>query len=415
MSQSNPDLQKLTKIKELIRQRQFEEARRALQTMPQNPVARDWLAKLDKTAPPKPDMGVTDEFYFPPRSAQAATPEPRHATNPQVMPSVADPIYPHDPWKLGVANSNTSIGFVTGGLFGGLALMIVGYTFRLGDNWNSFGKPKWANISFVLSALGIIASLAALIIPVLLITSIATENGPNNWLMAICGGWGGIFSFNIALLVAQLHIQQKAYRAWQRNKQAFADYVYDFDMGLIWGTVIIAIGTLLGTGVGYALVNSNGLSLPTGSYETPYFTITYTSGWRITENPNADACSNYSMECFLQLNSFTGSAPVSGVFFHYDVDQTLTLDYLDGHHWNRISNSNGVFHPQRRLPVTINGQQWVGHEYTFVRTDGSLGYIMSVYFSFENHAIQIDFFTNTVDDLNANRDKITELLASIQY
>lgn len=64
---SPQDLTKLTTIKELIRQKRYAEARAALQTMPKNPTARDWLVKLDGPLPRSQSgsIRVTESFPIP--------------------------------------------------------------------------------------------------------------------------------------------------------------------------------------------------------------------------------------------------------------------------------------------------------------------------------------------------------------
>lgn len=397
MSQPNSskELQKFTKIKELIRERRLEEARRALQTMPNHPVARDWLAKLDGgnhlSRYQSGRIRVTEEFPFPsPISSLPILNDPNASgTLPILNASAAAggtlPILnrsalpfgePSDPLQLIAPSRQFKNGYGFG-IIGWIALNVIAgiviMGLRIADNWKRLGKPEWAmrssiaNVLFgILGAAGIIGIIAILgfKIPLEGLSGGSLTHMQTSMLSL------GVLSFfagtNMALMGSQVFLQRSAYKEWYATGtvESLQQFKYNFDTGCILATVVLALFSFLGMAAAVTLTK------PTMT-DTQHFSLQTASYWEVLSADEYDDFEDCRVEqCQAVLSKgIRGYERNTYVFFFFRPRNGINHPDRLGEqlHTELINSNEHTFYG--RSSMTIDGQPAAVVDYAYVDTN----------------------------------------------
>lgn len=264
------DEEKFERVKALIQQKNYTEARKILLTLPDNPPAQKLLIRLGQIVP---SMGNLTPADAPPPSGQ--------------LPK----------WSKRAWHPAFFAGFMF--TFNPIALLLMSF------NWRRLGKPKLF-LPSLLGGFGLLAaSVAMLIIPHKL-------GIDDDGALLVIVGLVFVFGMGYLFVVYGMFVWQgRVYQKYLKNPPSVLPKNLQYDFGWLG-----AIGVIFVLAVLWWLSSLSSGGIPREEAETEYLTVEYPLDWH-TDPPNeAEYCQDYShpQGCFLFLHRSIGSAHVAFVY-----------------------------------------------------------------------------------------------------
>ncbi|HVU10958.1 MAG TPA: hypothetical protein VHD90_06755 [Phototrophicaceae bacterium] len=248
----------LQRARKLLVAKRYDEAREILRWL-DDPKAKAWLAQLDKIAP-EPSYKSAN-----PAVPGAGTPKKR-------PPSPIDP-------RLGIV-----LMFLTS---------TIGTGVILSWNWGRLGKRRWGWVTFVLTLLLPILSLAIWFGFILKFAEGSLSP------ITLWGLVAMIIAINPVFVFAVIYLQYGAYKRWDTDDlEALARHKYPWDVTILGSLVVIALAAVAASV--YADVQ-----LQPKTIVTPAVSVVYSADWEPGDPTNDKTCTinyvNASSTCLFVL------------------------------------------------------------------------------------------------------------------
>lgn len=368
----------LLRAKQYIQDKQYHKARALLSSIPQNPIAADWLKKLDQLSP-------TPAFASQAPAADATTATGLPARKPQ-------PKLPHGkPWNP--RNSWISSSFFVGGMFSSFVILMF-----LAFNWRRLGKPQWVMETILMGVLLLAGGITLLILLVTDVLLLPIEIG--TVLVVAC--FVGIIIFTYYIM----ELQNGAYKKWAAGDiQGMLDHQYQFGSAL--GRPIVFLLVVVVVAGGFTYINNRDKSFENDliSLKYPSDYTEYDANWaEYCQAPDADET------CFLTLMR-EDIAPIlaTSLVFSYwdsaspntDITQAFTYHYESAEY--EVSE-------QSRLMIDDINSYVIDSVYQSDDPQRLTAYVTRIYIPLEARVMAVDIWTESLDRHEERREDIFAFL-----
>jgi hypothetical protein len=378
--------EQLETARDLIRQRQYEQARALLKTV-DHPTAAKWLAKLDEIAPESP---------LPPAPKTTV----RAAMTPRPQVDRGDSLPEYKPWNPNFLGTMT---FFLTSFVSGTALSL---------NWRRLGKPDYLAPTLLLTFA--MPGLALLVIYTLVTT--ATRTGaealgtfPAVVILMLSATANIFFIFGVATL------QNGGYKAWKKHgSAALQQYKYPvYQISAIFA----------GLAVLFALVASVFLWSDIKARVTPKtlvsgsVSVNYPPAWESVDVQQVPGCDATEVHCVFAL-SLSPFHFTSAVLVEFTVSEGLTASDIEQAIWaSLLECSTCAVELIQTAEATVGGHPAVSRQYwlTDFEQNGERSYLAQTYVVVGAFAYEFTVTTPNPGIYQEDQRAIDGVLNGIQF